>query len=69
MAPGRGSTASVRPTRWNDGGDPRDVCPGMEIAVTEQKAIGGTNGGRFDVPRLEIGADVSPSTLLVMLAG
>jgi peptidoglycan/xylan/chitin deacetylase (PgdA/CDA1 family) len=45
------------------------ACPGMEIAVTEQKAIGETNAGRFDVPRLEIGPDVSAQSLLAMLAG
>jgi hypothetical protein len=45
------------------------ACPGMEIAVTEWKAIGETNVGHFDVPRLEIGLYVSPSTLMVMLAG
>jgi peptidoglycan/xylan/chitin deacetylase (PgdA/CDA1 family) len=45
------------------------ACPGMEIAVTEQRAIGETNGGRFDVPRLEIGPGVSAQSLLAMLAG
>jgi hypothetical protein len=41
----------------------------MEIAVTEWKAIGETNVGRFDVPRLEIGPSVNPSALITMLAG
>jgi peptidoglycan/xylan/chitin deacetylase (PgdA/CDA1 family) len=45
------------------------ACPGMEIAVTESKAIGETNVGRFDVPRLEIGPYVSAQSLLAMLAG
>jgi peptidoglycan/xylan/chitin deacetylase (PgdA/CDA1 family) len=45
------------------------ACPGMEIAVTEQRAIGETNIGRFDAPRLQIGPGVSPETLLVWLAG
>ena len=44
-------------------------CPGMEIAVTEYKAIGETDVGRFDAPRLEIGPHVSPPSLVIMLAG
>lgn len=45
------------------------ACPGMEIAVTEQREIGETNAGRFDVPRLEIGPAVSPQLLLTWIAG
>jgi peptidoglycan/xylan/chitin deacetylase (PgdA/CDA1 family) len=45
------------------------ACPGMEIAVTEYRAIGETDVGRFDAPRLEIGPYVSPQSLLIMLAG
>jgi hypothetical protein len=43
------------------------ACPDMEIAVTEQYAIGETNGGRFDVPRLELGPGVSAQALMTML--
>jgi peptidoglycan/xylan/chitin deacetylase (PgdA/CDA1 family) len=45
------------------------ACPGLEIAVTEYKAIGQSYLGRFDVPRLEIGPRVSAQSLMVMLAG
>jgi peptidoglycan/xylan/chitin deacetylase (PgdA/CDA1 family) len=45
------------------------ACPGMEIAVTQQWAIGETNVGRFDAPRLEIRPSVSAQALAVMLAG
>jgi peptidoglycan/xylan/chitin deacetylase (PgdA/CDA1 family) len=43
------------------------ACPGMEIAVTEQYAIGETNGGRFDVPRLELGPGISAKDLMTIL--
>jgi peptidoglycan/xylan/chitin deacetylase (PgdA/CDA1 family) len=45
------------------------ACPGMEIGVTEHREIGETNGGRFDVPRLEIGPAVSPQLLLTWIDG
>ena len=45
------------------------ACPGIEIAVTEYTAIGETDVGRFDAPRLEIGPYVSPRSLLIKLAG
>lgn len=45
------------------------ACQGMEIGVTEYRAIGETDVGRFDAPRLEIGPYVSPQSLLIMLAG
>jgi peptidoglycan/xylan/chitin deacetylase (PgdA/CDA1 family) len=45
------------------------ACPGMEIAVTEQRAIGETTGGRYDVPRLEIGPRVTPQLLVKWIVG
>jgi peptidoglycan/xylan/chitin deacetylase (PgdA/CDA1 family) len=44
------------------------ACPGMEIAVTEYTAIGETDVGRFDTPRLQIAPYEGPKSLLIMLA-
>jgi peptidoglycan/xylan/chitin deacetylase (PgdA/CDA1 family) len=45
------------------------ACPGMEIAVTEHRAIGETTGGRYDVPRLQIGPGVTPELLKKWIVG
>jgi peptidoglycan/xylan/chitin deacetylase (PgdA/CDA1 family) len=45
------------------------ACPGLQIAVAESRTIGASYPDRYDVPRLEIGPEVSPGTLLVVLGG